>query len=205
MVLLALMAVAISSGHQPARAQATPVSTCFSVKSKTTNRYALKVSTRRATSRTFLPRFSTSTPASPRARKNRLRRIMAREYRTGQAGLPGNDDAGTMSSWYVWNAVGLYPNAGQDFYYIDSPLFTSAAIDLDGGRTFTIEAPNASEANKYVNRSTLDGRLLDRAWLTHSEISRGGKLVLQMSEQPSSWGSTNRPPSMSKPSTSGVN
>jgi len=130
---------------------------------------------------------------------------MAREYRTGQAGLPGNDDAGTMSSWYVWNAVGLYPNAGQDFYYIDSPLFTSAAIDLDGGRTFIIEAPNASEANKYVNRSTLDGRLLDRAWLTHSEISRGGKLVLQMSEQPSSWGSTNRPPSMSKPSTSGVN
>ncbi|HAF15971.1 MAG TPA: hypothetical protein DCK99_20220, partial [Blastocatellia bacterium] len=52
--------------------------------------------------------------------------ILAREYRPLRAGLPGNDDAGTMSSWYVWNAVGLYPNSGQPYYYIGSPLFHRA-------------------------------------------------------------------------------
>ncbi|MDT7688887.1 MAG: hypothetical protein QOE46_1646 [Acidobacteriota bacterium] len=131
-----------------------------------------------------------------------VRRLMQREYRTGRAGLPGNDDAGTMSSWYVWNAVGLYPNAGQVFYYVGSPLFTSAAINLGGGHTFTIEARDASAANMYVQAATLDGRRLDRAWLTHAEVSRGGKLILQMSDKPSTWGSMNRPPSVSQPTSS---
>lgn len=122
---------------------------------------------------------------------------MAKEYRTGRAGLPGNDDAGTMSSWFVWNAVGLYPNAGQDFYYIGSPIFTSSKIDLGNGKTFIIEAKNASAENKFVQSATLNGKPLNRAWLEHSEIIAGGKLVLQMSDQPSNWGNENRPPSMS--------
>jgi predicted alpha-1,2-mannosidase len=128
-----------------------------------------------------------------------VRRLMLREYRTGRAGLPGNDDAGTMSSWYVWNAVGLYPNAGQDFYYVGSPVFTRAAIDLGGGRVFTVEARDASAKNRYVQAATLNGRPLDRAWLTHAEISRGGRLKLQMSDRPSVWGSARRPPSVSRP------
>lgn len=128
-----------------------------------------------------------------------VRRLMQKEYRTGRAGLPGNDDSGAMSSWYVWNAVGLYPNAGQDFYYIGSPIFNRAEINLSNNRTFTIEAPNASATNKYVQAITLNGKSLDRVWLTHKEISSGGKLVLQMSGRPSTWGSANRPPSMSAP------
>ena len=125
----------------------------------------------------------------------RVRRLMGAEYRAGRAGLPGNDDSGTMSSWYVWNAVGLYPNAGQDFYYVGSPLFTRSRVSLGGGRVFTVEAPAASEANRYVRAATLDGRPLERAWLRHSEIARGGRLVLHMSDRPSAWGGTNRPPS----------
>lgn len=127
----------------------------------------------------------------------RVRALMRKEYRTGRAGLPGNDDAGTMSSWYVWNAVGLYPNAGQDFYYVGSPVFTRARIDLGGGRAFTVEAPGASAENVYVSAARLNGAPLDRAWLSHSEIARGGTLTLQMSDRPSRWGRTNRPPSMS--------
>jgi predicted alpha-1,2-mannosidase len=130
--------------------------------------------------------------------QEQVRRLMQREYRTGRAGLPGNDDAGTMSSWYVWNAVGLYPNAGQNFYYVGSPVFTRATIDLGAGRTFTVEAPDSSAANKYVQSATLNGQRLDRAWLTHAEISNGGRLLLRMGDKPSSWGSDNRPPSSSK-------
>ena len=126
-----------------------------------------------------------------------VRALMQREYRTGRGGLPGNDDAGTMSSWYVWNAIGLYPNAGQDFYYIGSPIFTRSTIDLGGNRQFVIEAQKTSADNKYVQSAALNGKPLARAWLTHAEISSGGTLHLLMSDKPSSWGKANRPPSAS--------
>ena len=128
----------------------------------------------------------------------RVRRLMSKVYGPGRAGLPGNDDAGTMSSWYVWCAVGLYPNAGQNFYYVGSPVFTRATIDLGGGRAFNVEAPGASPENVYVQSATLDGAPLERAWLTHAEIARGGRLILSMGREPSRWGGANRPPSITK-------
>ncbi|MBA3472181.1 MAG: glycoside hydrolase family 92 protein [Rubrobacter sp.] len=129
----------------------------------------------------------------------RVRDILSGDYSTGHTGLPGNDDSGTMSSWYVWSAMGLYPNAGQPYYYIGSPLFTQASIDLGGGQSFTVEAPDASEDNKYVLSATLDGEALDRAWLRHEEIARRGQLILQMGDEPSDWERDDRPPSVSSP------
>ena len=123
----------------------------------------------------------------------RVRAIMAKDYRTGRAGLPGNDDAGTISAWYVWNAIGLYPNAGQDFYYIGSPIFRRATIDLGGGRRFVIRAEGSGI---YVAAATLNGKPLDRAWLKHAEIAPGGELALTMSPTPARWGASARPPSM---------
>jgi predicted alpha-1,2-mannosidase len=114
------------------------------------------------------------------------------DFSTGPAGLPGNDDAGTLSAWYVWSAIGLYPNAGQPFYYIGSPLFDRARIDLGRGRSFTVERRGTGRA---VVAATLDGRPLDRAWLTHREVAGGGTLVLVMGDVPSPWGTADRPPS----------
>ncbi len=54
-------------------------------------------------------------------------------------------------------AIGLYPNAGQPFYYLCSPLFQRSTINLGGGRTFIIEAPETSETNLYVQSATLNG------------------------------------------------
>ena len=127
-----------------------------------------------------------------------VRRIMAKEYRLGRDGLPGNDDAGTMSSWYVWNAIGLYPNAGQPYYYIGSPLFRRTQINLSNRRNFTIEALNTSSINKYVRRATLNGHDLRRAWLRHNEVANGGRLVLWMVNEPSNWGREERPASVSR-------
>jgi predicted alpha-1,2-mannosidase len=118
----------------------------------------------------------------------RVRAIMATQYRDGRGGLPGNDDAGTLSSWYVWAAMGLFPNAGQPFYYIGSPVFARTVIHLEHGRSFVVEAPNTSAANLYVQGAELNGRKIDRAWLTHEEVARGGKLVLQLGPRPSVWG-----------------
>ena len=117
----------------------------------------------------------------------RVRTILARNYRPTHDGLPGNDDAGAMSSWYVWSSIGLFPNAGQPFYYIGSPVFTRSTIRLEGGRSFTIVAPAASPERPYVVAARLNGRPIDRAWLTHDEIARGGRLDLDMAEAPAGW------------------
>ena len=102
-----------------------------------------------------------------------------------------------MSSWYVWNAIGLYPNAGQDFYYVGSPIFTRSVIELGRGRRFEIEAANTSADNRYVQAAALNGVPLERAWLHPAEVARGGKLVLTMGPQPSPWGRSALPPSVS--------
>jgi predicted alpha-1,2-mannosidase len=124
----------------------------------------------------------------------RVRAIMAKNYNSDRAGLPGNDDAGTLSSWYVWAAIGLFPNAGQPFYYIGSLVFSRSTIHLEHGRTFVIEAPGTSAANLYVQSAELNGKPLDRAWLTHGEIARGGRLVLHMGPRPTSWATTAQSP-----------
>ena len=118
----------------------------------------------------------------------RVRAIMANDYHDRRDGLTGNDDAGTLSAWYVWAAIGLFPNAGQPFYYIGSPVFSRSTIHLEQGRSFIIEAPGTSDENLYVQSAELNGKSLDRAWLTHDEVARGGRLVLQMGSKPSVWG-----------------
>jgi predicted alpha-1,2-mannosidase len=132
--------------------------------------------------------------ARPDRTDKRVRAIMAKDYKAGRAGLPGNDDAGTLSAWYVWAAIGLFPNAGQPFYYIGSPVFSRSVIHLEGDKTFTVEALGTSAANLYVQSAELDGKPLNRAWLTHDEIVRGGTLVLHMGSRPSGWASSTPPP-----------
>ena len=114
------------------------------------------------------------------------------DFSAAPDGLPGNDDAGTLSAWYVWSAIGLYPSTGQPFYYVGSPLFDRATLRLRGGRSFTIERRGAGPV---VVAATLDGRPLDRAWLEHREVAAGGTLVLVMGDVPSGWGAGQRPPS----------
>ena len=145
----------------------------------------------------FLAAFLYIHADRPDRTQERVRRILATEYMIGRGGLPGNDDSGAMSSWYIWGAMGLYPNAGQPYYYVCSPLFQRSTINLAGGRTFVIDAPETSATNLYVQSAALNGRAFDRAWLKHAEIARGGKLVLRMGATPSAWGRGYRPPSMS--------
>lgn len=117
----------------------------------------------------------------------RVRAIIAKAYSSGRTGLPGNDDAGTLSSWYVWAAIGLFPSAGQPFYYIGSPIFRRTTIHLERGRDFRIIAEGTSATNVYVQSAELNGRSLDRARLTHDELIGGGRLVLHMGPHPSRW------------------
>jgi predicted alpha-1,2-mannosidase len=130
-----------------------------------------------------------------------VRRILASEYGLGPAGLEGNDDAGQMSAWYVFSALGLYPVCpGSARYEIGSPLFEEARIDVGAGRTFTLRAPGASAARLYVQSATLDGRRHDRPWIAHEAVARGATLELRMGPRPHrGWGvlEEDAPPSLS--------
>lgn len=116
-------------------------------------------------------------------------------YTDEPSGLPGNDDAGQMSAWYVFSALGFYPETpGIPAYAIGTPHFPRAAILLPGGKRFEIVAHNVSAQNIYIQSATLNGKPLDRFWLKHSELMAGGRLVFEMGSTPSTWpGSTEAP------------
>jgi predicted alpha-1,2-mannosidase len=122
-----------------------------------------------------------------------VRDSLEAEFSAVPRGLPGNDDAGATSAWYMFAAMGLYPvSPGDSRYQINSPLFDRVTILLDPaydqGETFVIEAVDNSASNIYIQSAELNGEPLDRPWITHEEITRGGKLTLQMGPDPSSWG-----------------
>lgn len=126
-------------------------------------------------------------------------------YRTGPGGLCGNEDMGSLSSWYVLSALGFYPVCpGQNIYIIGKPLFEEASIKLnspyDAGE-FTIKANQISPENKYIQSATLNGEPLNRSWLSHEEITQGGILIFEMGADPNlEWGNNNAdiPPSMTR-------
>jgi len=118
-----------------------------------------------------------------------VRQIMSSQYDNTPEGLCGNDDCGQISAWYVFSAIGLYPvNPASGIYVIGSPLVEKAVIRLDPkfykGGSFTIIAHDASNQNIYVQSARLNGEPLERPWITHEEIARGGTLELQMGIMP---------------------
>ncbi len=98
-------------------------------------------------------------------------------------GIDGDDDAGTLSAWYIFSALGFYPVAGSDIYQIGAPLFRKAEVKT-GENTLTIIAENYAPQNKYVKKVWLNDIPLDRWWLRHSELINGGTLRFEMSDVP---------------------
>ncbi|MGB6220969.1 glycoside hydrolase domain-containing protein [Haloferula sp.] len=125
-----------------------------------------------------------------------VRRVMDCQFATGPGGLPGNDDSGGLSSWYVWNACGLFPVCGQPVMLIGSPLFERATFHLPGG-DFTVVAEENSRENVFVREAILNGVPIRRSWLKMEEFLTGGTLVLTMGSEASEFGVTERPPSFS--------
>lgn len=119
---------------------------------------------------------------------DRIREIIAKNYNDGPVGLPGNDDSGAMSSWLAFHMIGLYPNAGQDYYLIHTPLLTSTTFHLEGGKEFKVVAEGLSDKNCYIQCVTLNGKDYPYSVLRHKDIMAGGELVLKMGKKPGNWG-----------------
>lgn len=94
-------------------------------------------------------------------------------------GYPDNEDTGSMGSWFVFCAMGFFPNAGQPFYYLNAPVFEKVRLKLPGGRTLRIGC-NASLENTVIKSCTFRGRILEDARISHEELLRGGRLRMQL-------------------------
>lgn len=121
-----------------------------------------------------------------------VRHILDTEYHNTPGGLAGNDDAGQMSAWYVFAAMGFYPVCpGTPYYMLASPSFPVVTLCPEGGRPFTVKAKGASARNIYIQRATLNGRPYTRNYLNHADIVQGGVLELEMGPEPNrEWGSS---------------
>jgi predicted alpha-1,2-mannosidase len=101
-----------------------------------------------------------------------------------EKGVPGNDDSGAMSAWYIFSAMGFFPNAGQNIYYLTGPLFSKVLLHLGNGHTLTIEAPAASEKNIYVRGVSVNGKKITSSIIGYAAIEKGGVITFDMSETP---------------------
>ncbi|NOX84701.1 MAG: glycoside hydrolase family 92 protein [Chlorobi bacterium] len=121
----------------------------------------------------------------PYKTQERVRMIMETMYGPGVDGLCGNDDAGQMSAWYVFSALGFYPvTPGSGYYALGSPLVKEAVIHLENGKTFHIKAKNQGKDNLYVNRVILNGKVLQGFLLSYRDIINGGEIIFEMSDKP---------------------
>ena len=96
-----------------------------------------------------------------------------------------DDDAGAMSAWYIFTASGFSPAmVGSPVYYLNVPLFKSLTYNLAENRQFKIRVENFGKGNDYINGVKLNGKVLDRNWITQDEINKGGELVITASKTP---------------------
>jgi predicted alpha-1,2-mannosidase len=139
--------------------------------------------------------------ASPWKTQKEVTKILAEEYSDGPGGLSGNDDAGQMSAWYVFAAMGFYPlNPVSGEYLLASPLFDNISISLENKKKFAVVCHRNSATSSYISKTMLNGKLYDKNFITHQLIMQGGKLELWLVDAPTSWCSKqiSRPSGLSK-------
>jgi len=136
-----------------------------------------------------------------------VRQIMTQLYSTAPGGLPGNDDLGAMSSWYVLAALGLHPELpGDDVLVLNGPLFPQAVIHLTSGDV-TITASGAGDNAPHIQSLTVNGQPSNSSWLRYRNIANGGTLAFTLGTSPNTnWASavssSNAPPSYTDGMTS---
>ncbi|MCA1595829.1 MAG: glycoside hydrolase family 92 protein, partial [Chloroflexi bacterium] len=136
---------------------------------------------------------------APWKSQEQVRKVLASVYHTTPNGIPGNDDCGTMSSWFIFASMGFYPvDPGVPAFEMVNPLWTRVTIHLPSphpGRTFVV----AGGGGAYVNGASLNGKTLPGPWFSEAAMLSGGSLLVRSVAAPDkSWGAApaNRPPSL---------
>lgn len=113
------------------------------------------------------------------------REVMDKLYTPTPDGYCGDEDNGQTSAWYVFSSLGFYPVApGSDEYALGSPLFKKMTVNLENGKKLVINAPNNSDANRYINRMTVNGKEYDKNFITYPMIMEGAVIDFDMTDKP---------------------
>jgi hypothetical protein len=111
----------------------------------------------------------------------------------------GNDDLGAMSAWYVWSALGMYPETpGTSDLALGSPVFTQAVVTLPSGGTLTVNGNGAADNAPYVQSATWNGAAWNNAYAPTAALTSGGTLNFTLGTSANtSWASASSaaPPS----------
>ena len=127
----------------------------------------------------------------PYKTQEKVYQILTELYKNDPDGVSGNEDCGQMSAWYVLSSMGFYSvTPGSNDYIIGTPLFDKCTINLENGKQFTIVANNLSDSNIYIESVKLNGKKLNATYFNHDTIMSGGTLEFNMTNTPSTWGST---------------
>ncbi len=126
---------------------------------------------------------------APLKTQARLKQIVDSQYKPAPDGLVGNDDLGQMSAWLIFTSLGFYPVApGSNQYVLGRPFVESAVLHLPNGRSFTVNSENMSETRGFIKDVLLNGVSLDRSFITHEEVMKGGELKFIFSaEKDAAW------------------
>ncbi|HEY8935736.1 MAG TPA: glycoside hydrolase domain-containing protein, partial [Cyclobacteriaceae bacterium] len=117
-----------------------------------------------------------------------VRTILQSRFKNTPGGLPGNDDLGSMSSWYIFSAMGFYPTtAAQPVYDIGSPMFKSLTIHLSNGKNFIVETKNSTAQNVFIKLLQFNKKNYRQLQISHDVILRGGKISADMTDKPAKW------------------
>ena len=112
------------------------------------------------------------------------REVMNRLYKPTPDGYCGDEDNGQTSAWYVFSAMGFYPVCpGTDQYVLGSPLFKKITVSLPKGQKLVISAPNNQISTPYVQAVRWNGKVHEKNWISHFDITKGGTLQFTMSEK----------------------
>ena len=107
-----------------------------------------------------------------------INKILKEEYSAKPGGLSGNDDAGQMSAWYIFAAMGFYPVApGTNEYAITAPAFEEITISLSNNKTLVITADGINSGKKRIKEIRLNDKKIENNKVMHSELIKGGELV----------------------------
>ena len=114
-----------------------------------------------------------------------VRETMNKLYKATPDGYCGDEDNGQTSAWYVFSAMGFYPvTPASNQYVLGAPLFQKVTLNLENGKKVVLSAAKNSAQNKYIGSMSINGKVDDKNWLSHSALMQGETINFNMSSAP---------------------
>lgn len=123
--------------------------------------------------------------------QSHIDRILRTQWNASSSGIPGNDDTGTASAWYVWSTLGLYPSIpGVAGFTLSTPRFPKVELTVRNGVTITMRTASTGWSSRYIRGMNVNGEPHTRSWITLDRLTAGGGAVLDyvLGDTPSDWG-----------------